>query len=100
MSKEGKWKDEAMKLAGVVLREAARNEEEEKIVLTKAPGNEEGKFLDVRVDIEYTNEGIIPYYVGRILEAAADICGTSPQKIADLSLTFLKLTKEMEGEFE
>ena len=90
----------AAKMANVVLVEAAEDEEKDMIRLVKEPGKEGNRKLNIRITMEFSQTAIIPYYVGRILQATAETANVSPKEMAKLALTFLELSGDYEEETE
>ena len=65
------FKKKAAKLAAITMSEAAEDDTADIIKLVKEPGKAGNTELIVRVHMEYSEAAIIPYYVGRIIAAAA-----------------------------
>ena len=84
----------AAELTELVLLTAAEDENEEVIKLVKKPGKKGNRALEISVHTEICNTAALPYYVAKIIESAAKLAGTTPEKMAEHSMTFLKLTKE------
>ena len=90
----------AAKMSKAALVEAAEDEEKDMIRLVKEPGKEGNRKLNVRITMEFSQRAIIPYYVGRILQATAEAADISPKEMAKLALTFLELSGDYEQETE
>lgn len=90
----------AAKMAEAALVEAAEDEEKDMIRLVKEPGKEGNRKLNVKITMEFSQGAIIPYYVGRILQATAEAADILPKEMAKLALTFLELSGDYEEETE
>lgn len=81
---------QAHTLAQALLTSVSESEDEDFIRLTKAPGKKGAESLDIKVDI-YSDIAILPYYVSKVIECAADHAEVSYEEMVELACTFHKV---------
>ena len=84
----------AVKLVDEVLNRLAESDGEDRILLVRSPGAKGQKYLDIRVELNYEEGAVLPLYVSRIIESAANDVGVSYDRMVDLAGTFRKIVRE------
>lgn len=81
---------QASSLTQELLTSVAESPDEDYIKLIKAPGKKGADSLNVSVDI-FSEPAILPYYVSKIIECAADHAEVSYEEMLNIVHTFHKI---------
>lgn len=84
----------AAKMTGDILDRLAESDREDRILLVRSPGAKGQKHLDIRIEMHYEDGAVIPLYVSKIIESAANDVGVSYDRMVELAGTFRKIVKE------